>query len=73
MSKLFDEKLSALGITLTEKQYQQFDKYYHKVGTIAETKTEPLISAVSSEFRSKAGVGVNVKTARKLPLLSLML
>ena len=28
MSKLFDEKLSALGITLTEKQYQQFDKYY---------------------------------------------
>lgn len=28
MSKLFDEKLSALGITLAEKQYQQFDKYY---------------------------------------------
>ena len=28
MSKLFDEKLSALGITLTENQYEQFDKYY---------------------------------------------
>lgn len=28
MSKLFDEKLNALGITLTEKQYEQFDKYY---------------------------------------------
>ena len=28
MSKLFDEKLNALGITLSEKQYQQFDKYY---------------------------------------------
>lgn len=28
MSKLFEEKLSALGITLTENQYEQFDKYY---------------------------------------------
>ena len=28
MSKIFDEKLGALGITLTENQYQQFDKYY---------------------------------------------
>ena len=28
MSKLFDEKLNALGITLSEKQYEQFDKFY---------------------------------------------
>lgn len=28
MSKLFEEKLNALGITLTEKQYQQFDRYF---------------------------------------------
>ena len=28
MSKLFEEKLSALRITLTENQYEQFDKYY---------------------------------------------
>ena len=28
MSKIFEEKLSALGITLTEVQKQQFDKFY---------------------------------------------
>lgn len=28
MSKIFEEKLAALGLTLTEKQLQQFDKYY---------------------------------------------
>lgn len=28
MSKLFDEKLNALGIVLTKNQHEQFDKYY---------------------------------------------
>lgn len=28
MSKIFEEKLDALGITLTAEQYEQFDKYY---------------------------------------------
>ena len=28
MSKIFEEKLSSLGITLTETQYAQFDKYF---------------------------------------------
>lgn len=28
MSKIFEEKLQSLGIELTEKQYEQFDKYY---------------------------------------------
>ena len=28
MSKLFKEKLDTLGITLTDKQYEQFDKFY---------------------------------------------
>ena len=28
MSKIFDDKLNALGITLTDLQKQQFDKFY---------------------------------------------
>lgn len=28
MSKIFEEKLQSLGIELTEKQYEQFNKYY---------------------------------------------